>query len=713
MGRRRAQDREPGDRPKTIVGNSRGWAAIRIMLHFDRSFLRVCFLSFAYCVRLVRATNEMSMRTCIFTAATFVAAIAPVHGAALETPIVSLSPIVVTATRFPDIQRQFPIGVSVIDREAIVRSTARSVPELLSLQAGIQVRDSTGSPDLQIDMRGFGQTGDLNTVVLVDGQRFNDIDTSPVKWSAIPLSAIERIEILPGSGAVMYGSGATGGVINIITRQPVSGDRQLDVQAGAGSYSATDLQVAASLASDRLGLRVQASDQRSDNYRDNNRLIQRNLLADVRTLGTGPQLYMKLASDSQDLRNPGQLTLTEMAANRRGTQTPRDFSSRDGMRADLGGSVRSGNVEWAANLAYRTQETSAFFAAFSSDVINETDNIAFSPRVKISHRLGGFEQTLIAGVDVEKGNLDRNVSGVFFSGRSAARQQKRGIYLQNNATLGHNWLLTVGARSQHAENTVDDVASFGSLLRKTYSLSASEFALRYRVAAGFALYGKTGRSFRLPSVEETNFTSPVLLEPQTSRDREVGIDYRTGGTSARLAVYRNDLDNEIAFNPLVFDNINLSPTRREGVELEARTRVTPALDLFLNHAHVLARFRSGVYGGTDLTGKTVPLVPRNAFSVGVSWLTGPKTRINATLRYVGEQRLVNDETNTQVQQIPAYTVVDVRLAHKLAGWTLEAGVRNLFNRQYYTQGGVSGTGVIRVFPAAERNGYVSVQHSFR
>ncbi len=653
------------------------------------------------------------MRTSIFTAAAFVAAIAPVHGAAVQTPAELLAPVVVTATRFPDIQRQFPIGVSVIDREAIVRSTARSVPELLTLQAGIQVRDSTGSPDLQIDMRGFGQTGDLNTVVLVDGQRFNDIDTSPVKWSAIPLSAIERIEILPGSGAVMYGSGATGGVINIITRQPVSGDRQIEVHAGAGSYSATDLQVAASLAGDRLGLRIQASDQRSDNYRDNNRLIQRNLLADVRTLGSGPQLYMKIASDAQDLRNPGQLTLAEMAVNRRGTQTPRDFSSRDGIRADLGGSVRSGNAEWAANLAFRKQETSAFFSAFSSDVINETENIAFSPRVKISHRLGGFDQTLIAGVDVEEGKLDRNVTGVFFSGRSAARQQKRGVYLHNNATLGHNWLLTVGARGQHAENTVDDVASFGTLLRKTYSLSASEVALRYRVAPGLALYAKTGRSFRLPSVEETNFTSPALLEPQTSRDREAGIDYRTGTTSARLAVYRIDLDNEIAFNPLVFDNINLSPTRREGVELEVRTRVTPALDLFLSHAHVLARFRNGVYGGTDLTGNTVPLVPRNALSAGVSWLTGPKTRLNATLRHVGEQRLVNDETNTQAQQIPAYTVVDIRLAHQLAGWTLEAGVRNLFNRQYYTQGGVSGAGVIRVFPAAERNGYISVQHSFR
>lgn len=653
------------------------------------------------------------MKSHIIVAALVVAAAVPAQAAGAEPPVSQLAPVVVTATRFPDERQQFPIGVTVIGREAIARSTARSVPELLSLQAGIQVRDSTGSPDLQIDMRGFGQTGDLNTAVLVDGQRFNDVDTSPVKWSAIPLSAVERIEILPGSGAVMYGSGATGGVINIITRQPVSGVRQLDVQAGAGSYSATDLQVAASLAGDRLGLRVLASDQRSDNYRDNNRLIQRNLLADVRTLGAGPQLYMKLASDAQDLRNPGQLTLAEMAANRRGTQTPRDFSSRDGIRADLGGSVQSGSVEWAANLAYRTQETRAFFSAFSSDVVNDTDSIAFSPRVKISHRLGGFDQTLIAGVDVEEGNLDRNVTGVFFSGRSAARQQKRGAYLQNNAALGRDWLLTAGARGQHAENTVNDVASFGSLLRKKYSLSATEVALRYRVAAGLAVYGKTGRSFRLPSVEETNFTSPALLEPQTSRDREAGIDYRTGSTSARLSVYRIDLDNEIAFNPLVFDNINLSPTRREGVEFEARTRVMPALDLFVNHAHVLARFRSGVYGGTDLTGKTVPLVPRNALSAGVSWLTGPKTRLNATLRHVGEQRLVNDETNTQVQQIPAYTVADVRLAHQLAGWTLEAGVRNLFNRQYYTQGGVSGTGVIRVFPAAERNGYVSVQHSFR
>ncbi len=651
------------------------------------------------------------MKSKLMTAALVVAAAIPVRAISAESTDIQLAPVMVTATRFPDERQQYPLGVTVIDRAAIARSTARSVPELLSLQAGIQVRDSTGGPDLQIDMRGFGQTGDRNTTVLVDGQRVNDIDDSPVKWSALPLSAIERIEILPGSGAVMYGGGATGGVINIITRQPTPGDRQLDVQVGGGSYRAQDLQVAAALAGDRLGLRIQASDQRSDNYRDNNRLQQRNLLTEVRTLGDGPQLYLKLASDAQDLGNPSQLTLAQMAANRRSAPTPRDFSSRDGLRADLGGSVHSGDWEWAVNLAYRQQDIRAFFADTSSEVANALDSMAFSPRVKIRHRFGGFDQTLIAGVDVEEGHLDRNVTGTFFAGHTVAQQQKRGAYLQNNAALGRDWLLTVGARSQHAESTVDDVATYGAFLSKKYALSASEVALRYRVATGLALYGKTGRSFRLPSVDEVNFTGPALLEPQTSRDHEAGIDYRVGSTSARLGVYRMDIDNEIAFNPQAFDNINLSPTRREGLELEARTRVMPALDLFVNYAQVLAQFRSGVYNGTDLTGKTVPLVPRHALSTGLSWLAGPRTRLGTTVRYVGEQRLLNDDANIQ-QQIPAYTVVDVRLAQQLAGWTLEAGVRNLFDRQYYTQGGVSG-GVIKVFPAAERNGYVSAQYSFR
>lgn len=630
---------------------------------------------------------------------------------AADAPVIVGPEVVVTATRFEQRRDEFPIGVTVITRERIERSTATTVIELLSHQAGIQVRDSTGGPDLQIDMRGFGQTGDLNTAVLVDGVRYNDIDTSPVKWSSIPLSAVERIEILPGSGAVLYGSGATGGVINLITRRPRSGERAADAQVAAGSYDTTDFQGALTLAGEQLGMRVNASGHRSDNYRANNDLEQRTLLADLRTLGRD-HVYAKLGLDRQDLRNPGQRTLAQLATDRRGTATPLDFSSRDGSRVDVGGSLAAGPAELAVNLAYRRQESRAFFSAFSSDVDNETASWALSPRAKLPHRLGGYIHTLVGGIDLEEGELDRNVSGTFFAGRTQSRQRKQGVYLQNNSVLNDGWLLTLGGRAQRAETELDDPATSPAPLSRSHAVHATELALRKQVAPALALYGKIGRSFRLPSVEEVNFTAPAILEPQTSRDREIGAEYRAGGSRVRASLYRIDLENEIAFNPFLFDNINFAPTRREGFEIESGARLSDAFELFANYAHVRARFVSGVYAETDLGGNEVPLVPRHALTAGGSWLAGPRTRLAVAVRYVGEQRLINDEANLLAAKIPAYTTVDLKLAHHAGRWLFEAGIKNLLDEKYYTQGGVDTAGVIRVFPAPERNGFVAARYSF-
>lgn len=632
---------------------------------------------------------------------------------AADLPITETEPVIVTATRFEQKRDAAPIGVSVISREAIERSTATSVVELLSHQAGIQVRDSTGGPDPQIDMRGFGQTGDLNTTVLIDGQRFNDIDTSTIKWSAIPLAAVERIEILPGSGAVLYGSGATGGVINVITRQPRAGERTAEAFAGAGGYQTADLQGALTLASETVGIRAHAADYRSDNYRDNNRLMQRNLLADVRTLGREGNVYVKIGVDQQNLRNPGQRTLEELARDRRGTSTPLDFSSRDGARADIGGMFRLGAAELAANLAYRTQQTKAYFSAFSSEVDNDTHSVAFSPRIRLPHQLGGLKHILVSGIDIEEGSLDRNVTGAFFAGRSKAKQQKQGIYLQNSVTLNDRLLLTLGARVQRADTILDDPGALPAPLEKKHSVNASEAVLRYRATPALAAYGKAGRSFRFASVEEINFTGPAILEPQTSLDREIGVEYRSAAARLRAALYRMDLENEIAFNPMLFDNINLAPTRREGLEIESRLRAGESMELFANYAHVRARFRSGVYATVDLSGNDVPLVPRNTLTAGGSWQAGVKARIVATVHYVGEQRMLNDEANTLAAKIPAYFTFDLKYARETGGWRLAAGVKNLLDKKYYTQGGVNFMGVVRVFPAPERTVFASAQYTFK
>ncbi len=69
-----------------------------------------------------------------------------------------------------------------------------------------------------LDMRGYGiENGNQNLVVVVNGRRLNNIDMSPQLLSSIPLESIEKIEILKGSGSVIYGDGANSGVINIVT----------------------------------------------------------------------------------------------------------------------------------------------------------------------------------------------------------------------------------------------------------------------------------------------------------------------------------------------------------------------------------------------------------------------------------------------------------------------------------------------------------------
>ena len=104
--------------------------------------------------------------------------------------------VVVTATRFSEAQSELPVGVTVITAEQIGESTAANVPELLMQVPGIHVRDNSGSPNQQVDMRGFGIFGDQNTLVLLDGQRISENEQTSVNWAAIPLSSIERIEII-------------------------------------------------------------------------------------------------------------------------------------------------------------------------------------------------------------------------------------------------------------------------------------------------------------------------------------------------------------------------------------------------------------------------------------------------------------------------------------------------------------------------------------
>jgi iron complex outermembrane recepter protein len=139
------------------------------------------------------------------------------------TPV-RLDPVVVSAGRVEQRLQDVPANVTVITREDIERSPARTVDDLLRQIPGFSLFRRSSSlvaqPTTQgVSLRGIGPSGVSRTLVLLDDVPLNDPFGGWVYWSRVPLESIERIEVVRGGGSALYGNYALGGVINIITRK--------------------------------------------------------------------------------------------------------------------------------------------------------------------------------------------------------------------------------------------------------------------------------------------------------------------------------------------------------------------------------------------------------------------------------------------------------------------------------------------------------------
>ena len=200
---------------------------------------------------------------------------APALALALVLPAWSqtqLKQVVVTASRFAEPAAMLPFGVSVVTAEEIQASGAGTVNEALMKLLGVVGRlDTSGGNNYSLDLRGFGSTSESNQVVIVDGLRLNEADLTSAGLSSIPIASVHRIEVLRGSGAVLYGEGATGGVIVITTKAGIGTQRvnTAQVYAAGGNMGQRETRASATLASGGFSADVAASDRDSDGHRQN------------------------------------------------------------------------------------------------------------------------------------------------------------------------------------------------------------------------------------------------------------------------------------------------------------------------------------------------------------------------------------------------------------------------------------------------------------
>lgn len=675
---------------------------------------------------------------------------------AAEPPVTVGEPVIVTATRFEDRYLDKPVNATVITAEDIRNSAAKTVPDLLSEQAGIASHDLFGNnaAATAVDLRGFGSTGAQNTLILLDGRRLSDNDLSGVQWSAIPLVAIERIEIVRGSGAVQYGDGATTGVINIITKSPSRIGNLAVVQGRAGSYDTVEGQLYANYFTGNVGFNLIASNLHSGGYRDNNYNRQSNVQAEVRLLSERGDASFKIGNDNQGIRLPGARTvqpsagINQLETDRRGTSTPLDYAQRVGNRVTLDWRHETGIGELDLGLGYRDKEQTAYFdqGGFPDYRVADLGVWSILPRMRFAQPLAGLPNTLVVGVDWYRWDYQLRVSNSQANiGQPVntvdATQENSALYLYNTTQLTPRLTLVAGARGERYKISASDYydptapGAFGSGAppgNQDEWEYAYELALRYQFAAEWAAVGRIGRSFRFANVDEIyEFSGPPqfsrefqFLQPQTAHSYEVSLERRTASAALRATLFNIDVTNEIHLDAYSagIGNTNLPPSRRRGLELEAQQAFGNTLRLLGSYAYTQAKFLEGVLPGSSFTeqnveiaGKTVPLVSRHKLNVGASWAVAPKTQLNTLVSYVSSQFMDNDEGNTLGVKIPAYTVADLKLVWQEGGWRVSAAVNNLFNEKYYNYAVRSQFVADRynAYPLPERNFTMTAEYTFR
>lgn len=609
----------------------------------------------------------------------------------------TLDEVVVSATRFEAEASGLPFGVSVMTKDDIARAGVTTVNEAVIKLLGVPGRvDYYGGGDYGLDLRGFGATAGSNQVVIVDGIKMNEADLGGTRLAGMAINTVERIEVLRGSGSVLYGEGATGGVIVITTKagRGVSRQNSADLYAATGSYGLNELRANATLASGGFSLDLSGNKRQADNHRDNFKSDIEGNSVQAQWSNDWLRAGVSHANDQLDSGLPGSLTAAQYQDNPSQTSAANanKTASIKNVRDTLFASAELGAWQLGLDAGQRTKNLDSLNNGVST-YRYDIDASTLALRAKHEAKFGKVRNALTLGHD--QFDWNRTVPGTY---GSVSKQKTSALYAKDELILDGGTRLSVGYRSENIKQTDTYTASTDR------DQAAWEIGITQPLSETWSIYGRLGNSFRLANIDELGFTTPgAVLEPQTSRDFELGNRWKYAGGRVELRYYRNSLTNELGYDPTVANanswsglgaNVNFDPTLRQGLELETQHALTKTLGMQVNLGLREAKFTQGAHSG-----KNVPLVAGTTLALRADWRPAPAHSVNTGVVWVSSQHVDYDNACT----VPSYATVDARYAYQWRNVEMSLGLSNLLDAKYYTQAFTCTAGVTNgIYPEAGR-----------
>ncbi len=638
-----------------------------------------------------------------------------------------LPAVVVKSNRLLDGKVVAPPSATLITRTEIQNSGYTSLAEVIQKLGFVNTRSGlVGSRDASFDLRGFGGSSpDSNVAVIVDGIRYSEKELATARISSIPLSAVAQIEIMRGGASVAYGDGASGGVIRITTVQPqanapLSGTGAVSV----GSYNLLETTLGLRGGAGSIGFTLDITESASEGYRDRSAEDFGSALAGLSWMGDKVLAGVKFGTESSDVQFPGSLSLVQFKANpRQARPTPSNVGDFSFFKRDLTSVyLRSRNMPFDYGVDVSRRDQSRTFKDGNPrgqrDLVQDQLSVFVSDNME---GLGGVHQ-LTLGVALEEARLDS--VGVFSFGTFVAKgqQKSRALHLGDDLVVSDTLRVNLGYRLESIDQFRFDTDDSGFNVpadretRRNIDLEAYELGFSRVLTDSLTGFAKFNKGFRVPNIDENDPTSrpspATFLNPQLSKELEVGIRRRAGETEQVLRLFKIMLDDEIA--NVNFTNINLDKTQRLGVEMEHSTPVTDRVDLRAAYTYTDSEFRTG-----ELRGTRVPLVPAHRALLGLGYEISDRFDSEILITAQSDQRLGGDlDAPNEEGKVPGYALADLAFKYRFEQMKLIFSVNNLFDRQYYSQGFYnafaifSGVEPVGVYPDPGRNFKLTAQFDF-
>lgn len=647
------------------------------------------------------------------------------------------------------------LGASIITSKEIENSTqANDLSDIIRRQPGVNLTGNSASGargnNRQIDIRGMGPE---NTLILIDGKPVTSRNSVRYSWSGerdtrgdsnwVPVEQVERIEVLRGPSAARYGSGASGGVVNIITKKPANewnGSLSLygavPQHSKYGDTKRINLNLTGPLIKDVLDFRLYGNLNKTDadeyglNSSTNiagregvrNKDISSSLkwTIDDHQYLTFDTSYSRQGNiytgDTQNSTDPVDNTIPSLAKS--GAETNRMYRQSYGVTYDsywdFGEAKLTFQYDKTNNTRFNEGLSGRVEGAIASDLTFSTSrlqNFYFNGETIMPIELG-VSQNLTLGIEWSKQELDDPASasqadllGIASSGnRAKTDANTTSFYVEDNieAVFGTN--IIPGLR-------FDYHSQFGANFSPSLNFS-QQLGDNFKLKAGIA------RAFKAPNLYQSNngyllstrgngcpLTSSSgqcyligndNLDPEVSVNKEIGIEYQYEAWQASLTYFRNDYKNKIIAGQTILDqstvggilyNVtqweNSGKAVIQGLEGNIRVPMTDDITWSTNMTYMIE-------SKDKTTGNPLSIIPKFTINSTVDWQVNEDLNTFLSWTQYGRQKPRMYQTQRGVTlydtEVGSYAQFGIGANYQvMKNWRINGGIANLLDKQIYRE----------------------------